>query len=173
MPEMAVRTLPFRLLPREKQRAIDVLQEAQQIVGQHALFNPRESAAMGDALLSMLAPLAEDVEQRGGSLRDYSRVVAYIEARLQEELSPERIARDVGVSVRSLYRLFEERQQTLGAYIREIRLQRCAEQLRAASCSDESLTCIAYRWGFKDSAHFSRSVRARFGLSPREYRKAS
>jgi len=29
MPEMAVRTFQFRLAPRKKQRAIDVLQEAQ------------------------------------------------------------------------------------------------------------------------------------------------
>lgn len=144
-----------------------------QVAARHTLFDPLERQAIGDALLSMLAPVSQDVEQRGASLRDYARVVAYIEARLQNELSPEHIARDVGVSVRSLYRLFEERERSLAGFIRELRLKRCAEQLRASSHRDENLTCIAHRWGFKDSAHFSRSFRAMFGMSPREYRRGS
>jgi len=144
-----------------------------QVVSQHSLFDERESLAIGDALLSLLAPLSKDVDRQAGSLRDYARVVAYIEARLQDELSPERIARDVGVSVRSLYRLFEERDQSLGAFIRELRLRRCAEQLHASSHRDENLTCIAHRWGFKDSAHFSRTFRAQYGVSPRDYRRGS
>lgn len=144
-----------------------------QIVASHTSLDARENSAMGEALLCMLAPLAEDVEQRGGSLRDYLRVVAYINARLQLDLTPEMIGREVGVSVRSLYRLFEDRDQSLAGYIRERRLQRCAEELRASSHSHENLTCIAYRWGFKDSAHFSRSFRACFGVSPREYRRTA
>lgn len=142
-----------------------------QVVAKHQLFDEREGSAIGDAMLSMLAPLSQDVEQHGGSLRDYARVVAYIEGHLQDDLLPECIARHVGVSVRSLYRLFEERSQRLGAYVREARLKRCAEQLRACSHRDENLTCIAHRWGFKDSAHFSRTFRAFFGVSPSEYRR--
>lgn len=142
-----------------------------QVAAKHDLFDARESTAVGDALLSMLAPLSQDVEQHGGSLRDYARVVAYIEGHLQDDLPPQSIARQAGVSVRSLYRLFEERGQRLGAYVREARLKRCAEQLRACSHRDENLTCIAHRWGFKDSAHFSRTFRAFFGVSPRDYRR--
>ena len=144
-----------------------------QIIDKHTLFDARESGAMGDALLCMLAPRSDDIEQHGGSLRDYSRVVAYIDARLQLDLTPEMIGRGVGISVRSLYRLFEDRDQSLAGYIRERRLQRCAEELRASSHSHENLTCIAYRWGFKDSAHFSRSFRASFGVSPRDYRRTA
>ena len=33
-----------------------------------------------------------------------------------------------------------------------------------------SIGAIAYGWGFNDSAHFSRAFRARFDLSPREWR---
>ncbi len=142
-----------------------------QISAKHELFDGSESAAMEEALMSMLAPLANDIESKGGNLRDYARVVAYIDARLQEDLSPEIIAREAGVSVRSLYRLFEDRDKSLSKYIREQRLKKCAQQLRSADNSHENLTNIAYRWGFKDSAHFSRTFRSQYGMSPRDFRR--
>jgi AraC-like DNA-binding protein len=34
-----------------------------------------------------------------------------------------------------------------------------------------SITQIAYRWGFNDAAHFSRSFREAYNTSPRNVRK--
>jgi len=34
----------------------------------------------------------------------------------------------------------------------------------------KTITEIAFFWGFSDSAHFSRSFRRRFGISPRIFR---
>jgi len=144
-----------------------------QISAKHELFDGSESSAMEEALLSMLAPLGDDRESQGGNLRDYARVVAYIDAKLKEELSPEMIAREAGVSVRSLYRLFQDRDKSLNTYIRDRRLKRCAEQLKSGDHRHENLTHIAHRWGFKDSAHFSRAFKTSFGMSPREYRRLS
>jgi len=142
-----------------------------QIVTKHSLFDAGAGAAMEEALLTILAPLAEDPETDGGNLRDYAKVVNIIEANLSEDITPEMLAKIAGVSVRSLYRLFEDRELSLNTYIREQRLERCVEQFQARDLSHESITQIAYRWGFKDSAHFSRSFRSRYGMSPREYRK--
>lgn len=142
-----------------------------QISAKHALFDVSEGSAMKDALMALIAPLAEDRESVGGALRDYARVVSYVDARLMDELSPESIGRALGLSVRSLYRVFEARDKSLSETIREARLRRCAEQLRAASHCHESLTDIAFRWGFKDSAHFSRAFRQQFGMTPRDYRR--
>lgn len=142
-----------------------------QISAKYALFDIHEGTAMKDALMTMLAPLAEDRESAGGALRDYARAVAYIDARLTEDLSAAGIARAVGVSVRSLYRLFEERDKSLAEYIRSGRLRRCAEQLRSGSHLHENLTDIAFRWGFKESAHFSRAFKIHFGMTPRDYRR--
>lgn len=144
-----------------------------QIVAQHELFNDSEHAAMEEALITMLAPMADDQESQGGSLRNYANIVAYIDSRLQDELTPELIAREVGVSVRSLYRFFEDRDRSLSKYIRQQRLKRCAKQLHSREHMHENLTNIAYRWGFKDSAHFSRSFRNQYGMSPRDYRRLS
>jgi len=144
-----------------------------QIAAKHELFDGSESAAMEEALITMLAPMADDRESKGGNLRDYARIVAYIDMHLQDELTPEVIAREAGVSVRSLYRLFEDRDKSLCRYIREQRLNRCAQQLHSSDHKHENLTHIAYRWGFKDSAHFSRVFRGKYGISPREYRRLS
>ena len=34
------------------------------------------------------------------------------------------------------------------------------------------ITEVAYRWGFNDSAHFSRLFKASFGMSPTQYRSS-
>ena len=52
-------------------------------------------------------------------------------------------------------------------------LERCAEELASQQKCQQSITQIAYKWGFTDSAHFSRSFKRRFNSSPREYRRMS
>ena len=96
----------------------------------------------------------------------------YVEGRLGDpELCPAVVARGVGVSVRHLHRLFAGAGGgSLGDWVRHSRLERCAGDLRDPAMAHESLTEIAFRWGFNDSAHFSRSFRAAFHQTPRDYR---
>ena len=37
---------------------------------------------------------------------------------------------------------------------------------------DRTITEIAMKWGFSDAAHFSRSFKAAFGISPHAFRRA-
>jgi AraC-like DNA-binding protein len=84
---------------------------------------------------------------------------------------PARIAAAHGLSVRHVHRLFHESGDTVAAAIRRGRLDRCRADLEDPSQRARSVTEIALRWGFNDSAHFSRAFKARFGLSPRAARK--
>jgi transcriptional regulator GlxA family with amidase domain len=34
------------------------------------------------------------------------------------------------------------------------------------------VTEVAFRWGFRSPAHFSRAYRAHFGVAPREHRRS-
>ncbi|MDU2880030.1 MAG: helix-turn-helix domain-containing protein, partial [Enterobacter sp.] len=98
-------------------------------------------------------------------------VVALIDDHIQaESLRPEWIAAESGMSVRSLYRMFAEKGLVVAQYIKNRRLDRCAEVLRAAG-DDEKLAGIGYSWGFTDHSHFSTAFKQRFGVSPGEYRK--
>lgn len=89
-----------------------------------------------------------------------------------ERLSPRAIARAYGMSVRHLHRLFKESETSFGDVVRRSRLDRCAADLRDASMRAVTVTEIAHRWGFCDSAHFSRAFKSEFGQTPTEYRVA-
>ena len=120
-----------------------------------------------ETVLGTSAPIAPDAST-------LDRVQAYVLARLHEPaLSPQSIAHALGFSIRHLHRLFEPLGQTLGDWLRERRLERCASDLRDPALRHVSVTEICYRWGFNDSAHFSRAFKAGFGQAPKSYRAAN
>ena len=82
-------------------------------------------------------------------------------------------ADSMGISERYLRLLFGSSAQSPGQYLWGKRLERAALQLRAPLSHHHSITDIALGCGFSDSAHFSRSFRAAYGMTPRDYRSAN
>ena len=102
----------------------------------------------------------------------YGLATRLVETSLQEtELGPEYLARRLNVSVRQLYRLFEQRHESISRYIQQRRLERVAQDLRAHDLRHESITQIAFKWGFVDAAHFSRAFKRHFQHTPRDFRQ--
>jgi AraC-like DNA-binding protein len=100
----------------------------------------------------------------------YQRITSFVEKRLGDpELSPMMLARTHHISTRYLHLIFSERGRPVGAWIRERRLAQCRAEL-ANSNSDRTVTEIAMHWGFSDVAHFSRSFRSAYGISPLRFR---
>ena len=100
------------------------------------------------------------------------RICQTIERTLDDpELSPARVAQAEGISERYLQKLFEAVGDNFTHYVRERRLQRAWADLSNPAEVHQSISEIAYRYGFGDSAHFSRTFRHRFGLPPREFRQ--
>lgn len=85
-------------------------------------------------------------------------------------LGPAEIAAAADISVRHLHRLFSDGSNTLGDCIRARRLERCRNDLANPQLRSKTITEIAFAWGFSDSAHFSRTFRRQFGVSPRVFR---
>ena len=99
-----------------------------------------------------------------------TRIEAFVRRNLgNNDLSPEAIARGCGMSTRYLHELFRDTNQTVGSWVRDQRLEACREALADAS-NAATVAEIAYRWGFSDQAQFSRSFKAHFGVSPKEYK---
>ncbi|MGC2780684.1 MAG: helix-turn-helix domain-containing protein [Bradyrhizobium sp.] len=94
----------------------------------------------------------------------------FIEAGLGDpDLTPECIGEAIGLSRRSLYRMFGVLGKTPMEYIYEMRLAEAARQLRRKVTNGPSVTAIAHAVGFVDSSHFSRLFRARYGVSPSQW----
>jgi AraC-like DNA-binding protein len=102
------------------------------------------------------------------------RIREYVEQHLHDpDLSLDSIARDLNASKRSLHRAVSELDGSIHNLIWHARLERCREALGDPSKSHESIANIAQSWGFKNSTHFSRAFRTRFGMSAREARRAA
>lgn len=115
-----------------------------------------------------------DPERLIASARDAQRerAMRYLEANLADpELSPVRIAAALGISPRYLHLLFETG-TSVSATILGRRLERCRTAISDPAQRHRAVSEIAFSWGFNDAAHFSRTFRARFGVSPSELRGA-
>ncbi|MEG4679003.1 transcriptional regulator FeaR [Enterobacter cloacae] len=135
-------------------------------------LSDRESEAALEAMICLLRPAFQQrdaVQPR--KERQFRNVLSLIDDHIQSEsLRPEWIAAESGMSVRSLYRMFADKGLVVAQYIKNRRLDLCAQVLRSAS-DEEKLAGIGYSWGFADHSHFSTAFKQRFGVSPGEYRK--
>ncbi|MGI5149446.1 helix-turn-helix transcriptional regulator [Plantactinospora sp. CA-294935] len=84
-------------------------------------------------------------------------------------LSSAVLARELGVSVRTLQRAFAAEGQSLTTHIRDRRLH----EARAALADGRlSVSEIAAHWQFADGSHLSRLFKRRYGMSPTEFIRA-
>ncbi|WEX13004.1 transcriptional regulator FeaR [Pseudomonas sp. G11] len=138
-----------------------------------------EGLALQSALVALLGSAFAQQEEasddcgalQGVNLRSYVQKVID-ESLNQPGLSPVGLANRLNISVRHLYRLFEAEDDSVCRYIQRARLKRSADDLANPFLRGESITSIAYKWGFTDSAHFSRSFKKQFEVSPKDFRSS-
>jgi AraC-like DNA-binding protein len=95
------------------------------------------------------------------------RAVAFIEARLQDDIGLREIVSSSGTSLRSLYRAFERlRGTTPMAYLRDRRFECAHAELVAADPRAVRVTDVALRWGFPHLSDFALRYRERYGCPP-------
>ncbi|MDF7662783.1 helix-turn-helix domain-containing protein [Erwiniaceae bacterium L1_54_6] len=85
-------------------------------------------------------------------------------------LSASKIAESFHISPRYLSMLLKSDGTTFGRYVLTQRLNKTSLALQSPLYSDVPISQIAWTFGFNDMAYFSRAFRAKFSLSPTEYR---
>lgn len=84
-------------------------------------------------------------------------------------LTPDMLARRLGMSRAKLYRMFEP-VGGIAQYIRDRRLRRAMLELRGAGFRQHPIYEIALRAGFTSETTFGRAFRQRYGVTPRDVR---
>jgi AraC-like DNA-binding protein len=88
-------------------------------------------------------------------------------------LAPVVVADRIGVSVRYLHRLFEDRGRSFSRSVLDRRLERCERDLTDPARAHWTVADIAGRHGLGDPSYVARAFKARYGVSPREHRRAA
>lgn len=135
---------------------------------------PGLNAAIGSDLAATAVQLvrlvaAEALRHRNVlSIKDMlrARIESYVCRNLRNpQLTVDMVAAAHACTKRYVHKIFSA-EETLGQYILNARLDRCRDDLLKPELAGQSITEIAFSWGFNSSAHFSRVFRRRFGISP-------
>jgi uncharacterized protein (TIGR02246 family) len=104
----------------------------------------------------------------------YRRCAAFIENNLDDpRLDPAKIAAAAGISVRYLHKIFRGSGESVGDYVRRVRLARSYDDLADLRKKHVKIKEIAFRCGFKNPTHFSDAFKDFHGLSPSEVRRGA
>lgn len=132
---------------------------------------------LADSILNLLAATVTDTMfARGMAGRAESLLLfqlkEFILKHLREpELCVGMLARTFRVSNRYIHKVFEAEGSTVSEYMRRLRLENCCRDLLSERNRHQSITRIAFSWGFNSAAHFSYVFRRCYGQSASEYRR--
>jgi AraC-like DNA-binding protein len=136
--------------------------------------------AVAESIVAILAASLRTLEcgvaPALSSLSSYhlERIKQHVLANLCDPgLSAQSISAALRLSVSTLYRVFESQQVTLSDWIWKQRLERFRRDLENQLYANQTIIQIAFRWGFSDASHLSRSFKLAYGISPREFRTRS
>jgi len=135
---------------------------------------------LGEQLMDILAlalhgePGRQSADEKSVQLARLGSIKAYIESNLDDpNLALATIAKQNGISLRYLHKLFRLTDTSVSEWLRLRRLQKCHDLLASPQNANRSITEIAYSMGFSSSSHFSNLFRAQFNVRPSDVRGAS
>jgi AraC family transcriptional regulator len=136
-------------------------QIAAQLISVHLVLRFTSSRSLLRAAPSVLQGLTD---------RQITQVLDFVLTHLNEDLSWERLARQIGFSPCHFARLFRK---TMGASLHQVVLHQrieCAQRLLRET--DMPLAQVASTCGFAHQSHLTRVFRKHLGITPRAYRRA-
>lgn len=127
------------------------------------------TSILGEDLLSSLgANLEADESDLPRSHRIVSKLIRFIDANLDGDLSMQRLEKAAGLGARQIHRIFFE---VTGVSCHRYLMDRRLEVARSKLQNNPSLSIkeVAYECGFTSPSHFSTNFKKAFGTPPNEY----
>jgi len=136
---------------------------------------PRSLIAEQVGALLTLATGFHDHEPNGRATRHRGQLARAILSRIESdfadpELTPDEVARDMGISKRYLQSLLAGSGTNFVAELNAARLDHAADRLADPRAASLQIAEIAYQAGFLDPGYFTRLFRKRFGVGPKDWR---
>jgi AraC-like DNA-binding protein len=106
-------------------------------------------------------------DRHDGSPATLRRAVAFIDEHADQDIAVADVAAAAHVTIRAVQLTFRRHLDiTPTQYLRRVRLDHARRQLLTADPERESVTAVAYRWGFTSSSRFAAYYRTAYGVSP-------
>ncbi|MEV7203262.1 AraC family transcriptional regulator [Streptomyces griseoluteus] len=143
-------------------------------------LRPSEAPRLGAVVLDLVSAWLAQVLDSEASLSPETRqqvlvrkIKTFIQHNLHDsELTPPVVAAAHHISLSYLHRIFHQqtRGETVAAQIRRLRLEAVRCDLADSAQRTTAIHAIAARWGIPRVSDLTRSFRAAYGVSPKEYR---
>lgn len=127
-------------------------------------------AVMLRMLFLLMRMQAEPIPTESPSTARLKSVLQRIEEEYAQPLTVEQVAKGCGCSTSHFMRWFKQMTgSSFIAYLNERRLAVAAERLRQTA---DTVLFVAGEVGFENLSNFNRQFKARYGVTPREYRRS-
>jgi len=114
---------------------------------------------------ALTEPTIED--RHDGHVATLHRAVAFIDDNAHRDITVAEIAEAAHVTIRAVQHAFQRHMGTTPtAYLRRVRLDHAHQELVAADPTEQTVTGIAYRWGFPSPSRFAVYYRDVYGVLP-------
>ena len=114
---------------------------------------------------ALTEPTSED--ERDSSPATLRRAVAFIDEHAHQDITVADVATAAHLTIRAVQLAFRRHLDTTPTrYLRRVRLDHAHRQLLSADPERDSVTAVAYEWGFTSSSRFAAYYRTAYGVSP-------
>lgn len=149
---------------------VSLYDEAYRIAQQEAAYSQQTLAGIVNHLIGLMYSLERNIILNKDSkhVDMVNKARLRIRESLEDSLTIQEIAQDLGISYSSFRKLFKEHTGFAPAlYQQNLKLQRAKELL---STTNESIKEIAYRLNFESPDYFSAKFKTQTGMTPSEFR---
>jgi AraC family transcriptional regulator, positive regulator of tynA and feaB len=124
-------------------------------------------------LASVVSALPDSLRTMPSRLEVFhkARIKRFVREHLRDPgLDVDMVSRAVGLSTRYIHKLFSSEPEPLMKWAWAERIEGACKEIETTASRRKAISQIGFSWGFSGPAHFSRSFRNRYGVSPVEYR---